>query len=652
MHRFARRFSLAALGAGFIASPAWADPPVDVIARGETRVVLDGVLREWSGTLSAVDSQSQSSRGAPAWTGPDDAAFGFAVMRDDEALYLAVEVRDDRVVRTRQHRAADDAFVLTVAFPRGRMWTAWELRFQPGEPGSYAGAVRYRGTRAVPGAQIVEAPYRGGPGFTMEARVPFAALPGLRENLASARMRVAYHDCDEEAHPGIESVLSNGGGDLLRPQDLPATTASAGAVAAASVDLVARFRTERNVGTARPVLERRVNLVGAATQERVVVFPRHVVAVGPEVAEGTSYVFLEFSSGEVIAAELRDVTGDARAEVLVTLRTPGPGFDREVLHVYNYDPTGGFQRLFAHDVARVQGEMRLAVRSTWLGTRVTLTLGENRGFSAATWPASTEPGVEAPLTPWGPLRSATYAWSPATRSFGLERSVPNPAAASVSALPQSLGVAVAPAAPAPDVEGALRVFRQREALAPTLRPTHRATADVADDSTPEQVFVFARSLVVVGPRFRGGTGYASVTLPAQEGDEVLDLRAADVTDDGRAEAIVTVRRAVSATVGGAVVPSQRDMVFAYSFESQRAVRVFGAELSRRVGANAIVNTVVLPANGRNGTITFEAQRAQGWTRESYPFRDAPPSGYEALLLPWESPRVTWRWNGSAMVRTP
>ena len=52
-------------------------------------------------------------------------------------------------------------------------------------------------------------------------------------------------------------------------------------------------------------------------------------------------------------------------------------------------------------------------------------------------------------------------------------------------------------------------------------------------------------------------------------------------------------------------------------------------------------------------VAVETGDARGWTRETYPFHDAPPQGYEALALPWEGPRRTvWRWSGSSMARVP
>ena len=647
-----RRFALSA--ALLFPLAAWSDPLVDVIDRGNARVVVDGVLREWSGALAAIDDRSQVIRGDGAWTGPDDGAMAFAIARDDEGLLVVADVRDDQVIRTRQHAPGEDAIVVTMGFPNGRLWTLWEIAIHPGEPGSFAGAVRYRvpSVRPVPGAQVVEAPQPNGSGFTLEARIPWTAVPGLRDNLAAARFRVAYHDADR----GGVTELANGGGDVRHPQELPPTVAAAPAVAAAAVDQLARFRREHGNLDARPLLERAGDLMGAGGVERVAVLPRHLVAWGPEIGGGASYTFLEFPSGQVTSAQLRDLNGDHKLDVVLTLHASAGAFERELLHVYVMDGER-FVRVFARETGRTQGPSQLTNNVSYNGGRVTFTVGESRGFNAGTWPNSAEAGVDAPVTPWGAHRAETYAWSPATRSFTLESSVPNPTAPPMPGSPATASAASdegpteAPV-PGPDVTGVLALFRQREHLPADARPTHRVTGDVAEDATPEQLYVFGHTLVVVGARYMGGRAYSSVGLAANEGDEVLSLRGADLTGDGRMEAVVTIRRAVTVQVRGAPLASRRDMVFVYGFDPAHRGRLFAAEVARRVDDAAVVNRVTLP-RGRGGEFVIEAGAARGWTQETYPFHDAAPQGFEALLLPWAPPsRVAYRWNGSAVVRAP
>jgi hypothetical protein len=642
-----------------LTATAWADPPVEILDRGSTRVVLDGVLREWSNNLTALDDRAQVERGAAQWRGPDDASVGFAVARDDTSLWFVAEVRDDRVVRSRQHRAADDTLSLTLAANAGGRWITHAIEVQPGEPGAYAGVVRFEGGAAIPGAQVVEAPLASG-GFTVEVKIPWAALPGVRDNLDGLRARVAYSDADVEARPAIESVLSNGPGDARHPESLPLSSAAASR-AASAVDLYARFVNDRGLAGVSPLLDRRINVAGGNAPERVVVFPRYAMAYGPDIAAGQSYVFIEFparGADDVIESSARDVTGDGLAEVLLRLRTPTGEFDREVLHVYQIDATGALQRVFVHELARVSGANRVADQVAYeSGGRIRVGGATATGFTRETYPAAAEAGVEPTLTPWGTDRARFYRWDTAARRFVFERAEPNPAAVTATTPSATPGTTTQPGAavvqPAPDVEAVLRLFRQRENLAADARPAFREAGDAEGDATPEQFYVYGRFLVVVGPRFMGGTSYYSMSLPVNPGDDVAGLQLADVTDDGHVEAIVRVRRRATTQVRGAQVATEREMVFVYSIEQPHRGRVFGAELVRRAGRESIVNELVLPRGRRGNQIAIEARNPVGWTRETYPFNDQAPQGYEPLLLPWAGARrVVYRWTGSAMTRVP
>jgi hypothetical protein len=637
-------------------APAAAQSAVEVFERGAARLTLDGLLREWSGfgQLRAADDRASVTAGLAAWRGPNDASFGYALARDEEGLWVAAEVRDDALVRSAAHADADDHLSVALAVTSGGRTVAYEIDLYPGEPGAFAGAVRFRtgGRGVVAGAQLVEAPLTDRIGLTLEARIPWSALPELRAHLDTLRARLAWADNDG-ARGGAGTVVATGPGDGAHPDALPLAVGSAAPPAAS--DLLARFRAENGV-TGAPRLDRTADLAGDARPERVVVYPGFVVALGPGVAQGAAYAFIRLparNSDDLLDVSVHDLTGDGKSEVVLRQRagTEG-GFSRELLTVYRVDEAGAFQQVFAHEVGRAMGANRLSDRVTYSPAGVRIEAGDPVGFTAATWPAATEAGVEAPLTPWSADRSRTYAWSPAARGFTVAQREPNAAAATLrpgSATPVAATVTAAPLAA--DLEGVLRLFRQREGVAEGAAPSHRASGDVAEDAFPEEVLVFGRTLVVVGQRFYGGRSYYSVALPLAEGDAVLDLRLADLTRDGKREAVVRVRRAVTVQVQGASVPSQREMILAYTVAGPRRGRIFGAEVARRVGDAAVVNEVTALGDG---AVTLRSGRALGWTAATYPFHDVPPQGFFPLLLPWEPAQreVTYRWSGAGFERAP
>lgn len=639
-------------------SVAHADTSVELLDRAGATLTLDGLLRDWQGfgALRAVDEGSAVLSGATAWRGADDAAFAFALARDDSHLWVAVEVRDDRVQRSAAHRPTEDALVLSLAAgPAGGRLTAFELALHPGDPGRFAGAVRFRGGRSgdVPGASLVES--ATGSGYLLEARIPWASLPGLAGGLNTLRARLAYHDSDESP-ARVDTVIATGRGDAQHPEQL-AFTVNATNAGAGGPDLLQRFQGDRSLVGVAPRLDRRVDFAGDGQPERVVVFPTQFVVYGPGVAGGSTYAFAELPGAAdvtLVDAQVRDVTGDGRAEVLVRQRVPTGDYFREVLSVFTAGDNGTPRRVFAAELGREAGANRVTnLLSDEAGGGLRVTLGSAVGWSASNYPAAVEAGVEPPLVPWGPDRARVYVFNPASRAFERARSEPNPLAAAAPSAGATPNAAVPTALAPPDVPALLRLFRQQAGLAADAPPNFAEVGDVADDATPEQVHVYGRTLVVVGPAFMGGRNYYQLGLPLQEGDLVLSLRLVDLTGDGKREAVVRVRRAVTSTIRGETVPSQREMVLAYRLGAQRG-RIFAAEVGRRVGANSVTNNVRLPGEGAPpNSLVHDAGSAAGWTAETYPFHDLPPSGHFPLLLPWQPTRsITYRWDGNAFVARP
>ena len=642
------------------AAAARAQSAVDIVDRGATRITLDGLVREWSGAdaLRAVDERAQVLVGAPAWHGPDDASFAFALARDPEFLWIAADVRDDVLVRSRTHAGSDDHLSVALAFYEGDALTAFELDLFPGDPGSYAGVVRFHGGSgaAVPGAEIVEAARGDVRGLSLEARIPWRALPGVREHLGALRARVAWFDADAPGRSSPHAVLGTGPGDAAHASLIPlAVGASAPLDAAALLD---RFRVENGLAGVTPRLDRSVDVAGDARPERVVVFPGWVAVMGPGIARGAASAFVRLGSADpadLLDVSIRSFSGDGKSQIVLRQRVATTtGFAREVLTVYRADADGTLVPVLSHEVGRAAGAQRLVDRVSVDGGQVRIEAGAPEGFTQATWPAAAETGVEPPLTPWSADRLRVYGWNAATRTLTVQRSEPNAARPSADAgVPPTAGDAGATLGVLPpDVQGVLALFRQREGLPATAAPSHRATGDVAEDAAPEEVLVFGRSMVVAGAHFAGGRSYYSVGLPLAEGDTVLDLRLVDLTGDGKRDAVLRVRRSTNTQVQGVGVASEREMVLGYALSGDHRGRVFAAEVARRVGDRSVTNELGPLVDGQ--PITIRSGSARGWDAATYPFHDQPAQGFFPLLLPWDAAqrRVVYRWSGAAFERAP
>lgn len=66
-----------------------------VLGVRETPPVIDGKLDDWKELPFVVNQPGQIWTNAPAWKGPEDGSYRFAVSRDEENLYIAVKATDD-----------------------------------------------------------------------------------------------------------------------------------------------------------------------------------------------------------------------------------------------------------------------------------------------------------------------------------------------------------------------------------------------------------------------------------------------------------------------------------------------------------------------------------------------------------------------------
>src|SRR5262249_36913706 len=182
---------LAGIAGGFLlcAAPAAAAELVcQKVAPGT--LVVDGLLDDWSGPEEIR-------------TGPDprDASFAVRCAYDDRTLYLAVNVTDDRLIRSVKPSPLDDHLVLGLGAGR------WAI---------YPGSVEARAKLAVVGPKgltVVDSLQKRG--WSIELSVPRAKLPGVRRGSATVPFRLSFHDADVAAAPKIETVVDFGDGSLV-----------------------------------------------------------------------------------------------------------------------------------------------------------------------------------------------------------------------------------------------------------------------------------------------------------------------------------------------------------------------------------------------------------------------------------------------------
>ncbi|MEM7609471.1 MAG: hypothetical protein AAF411_29340, partial [Myxococcota bacterium] len=377
---------------------------------------------------------------------------------------------------------------------------------------------------------------------------------------------------------------------------------------------------------------------GDDAPESVALVGRFVVVYGRAYRGGEGYDFLALPverSGDVLALDLRDLTGNGKAELIVEYRQRNAAGTREIWRVFRFsgesvDPLFAIEKAKESGDGRVESQLRVIPGRP---PRIEVRARPSRADPADFREAGASDAVPI-LVPWGPVASRTYQWD--GRTFAVQRERANRSYR-------------APAPEAPHVAGAAATEQTRPAAAPTLRdmmraardaaglrgrPTFTEDANLAGGPELERAAIFGSTLIAVGPGIRGGQGYVQVALaPEGRSVEVRRFRATDLTGDGRAELLLEVRE------GGEF---ERDVLVVQRFVAGGS---FSRALQRTIGVRQGQLRLRNEVRTRGGRLVIAPGEARGWNGSSWPFaRDA-----AGPLLPWSDRATTFTLQRGQLV---
>ncbi|WP_438038098.1 sugar-binding protein [Sorangium sp. So ce128] len=596
---------------------------------------LDGIPKEWP---VAFTSLGLKVKGKPSKA---DLAAQVAIAYDDARIYVAADVTDDAL------RGGADHVKVVLGFPGGKVQ---EVALYPGQPGKTAGSVKVPGGKAVAGARVIEAPRSGG--YTLEASVPWTAFPEAATTRVGLRAGLFVHDDDGG---GVDAVVGSAASEaygslspLATEPELALTDGllrSKGIQGRASYDLVA-------------------DVAGDGMRERVLVHERFLVVLGPGFRKGAQYYFedlgVDAKDGMVPSLTARDLTGDGQAELILRKRSGSSAKYREVIHVLQFGAGDTPKPIFQHEIAIAtdKGSVVNDVDFVADGDKMAIRVepGKATRYDASNYAEGVETTYDPLLLPWGSIKSQLYKLTGGVftkaseqRQAGAAGPRPAPARAEEArAAPKPAGLS-----PAEMLDKVYALYR-RDRSASSSKPRFDLGADVAAGKEPERVLLHDRDIVVFGKGFRGGAGYAFMTLAqfASPAD-IRSVRALDLTGDGKAEIIVhgTVRAAAPKEAGGGTV--DRDVVQIFRVEGESIQRIFAAEVARSIGDKKIAGELKFVRVGDKMGIELAPGRAVEWTEQTYPFNQdkAPVGGFEPLLLPWGGAQpARYVWNGSIFAK--
>jgi len=588
--------------------------------------VVDGLPSEWPRPLSPL-------RITTGTAGADLTAKG-AVGYDDKLVYVAVDVTDDKLVPD------GDRIELVVGFSGGAANT---VTLYPGGPGKPARATSPSGP--IAGAKIVEAQRKGG--WTLEAQFPWSALEGPSNVRVGLRGALVVRDADAGTTPdGSASNASGSGWDRL--PSLPTTPEQ---------DLNESLVIPKRLGA--PTANLLADVVGDAMKERVLVYGTYLVVLGPTYRGGREYYWNDMSiAGRTLVSascEAKDVDGDGKNDLVMKKRFTEGTTTREQLHVLSFGRSETPNIVFSHEVALTTPAGSVTNDVRW-GTdkgkaTISITPGTVKGVDETTLKEKPEAGDGGVLLPWGPIESQRYGWKGS--SFEKVEEKRRPGASALSSTGRAPDKA-APRASAPppgpppgaDLPKVVDLFKKERN--PSGAPRFDLSGDMVGDAKSERALVYDRDLLIIGPSYKEGKGYAYSTLPFASASDIKNVLIRDTTGDGKQELIVRGLLKARAT-GDTPGEVERTIELVYQVGPDSLKRVFGAEVGRALGDKSVTASIGYQITKGKGSIVLGSGKATGWTQATYPFtQDSGPSGgLEPLLLPWSGTRsVTYTWSGS------
>lgn len=340
---------------------------------------IDGMLDEWRG-VSAVRV------GAPG-----DAGIKWRCGYDDEQLYLAFDVRDERVVRTRRVRARrEDSVVIELSAAPGKRGLA--ITAFPGSVNT--GPARRLGRRKLPRWIAIEDSLQGRRGFTMEMSIPLARIPGYRQNVAEISARVAFNDADQATARALDETLAWRGALELLGKDNP----------------LAGFL--HAVGKSRADIDRSrlVDVGGAPGKERVVIAGPFVGIIG----SGFQYLQLPVASeSDVLSIKFLDLEGRGARDIVANFEQHGNGGAREMIEIWRVGPDNALAKLLAVELGKEIGEKRITskwrIASRRRGGHVLIVeVGEAENWDATNYYEARAADADPILLPWGEVGRILY----------------------------------------------------------------------------------------------------------------------------------------------------------------------------------------------------------------------------------------------------
>jgi hypothetical protein len=345
---------------------------------------VDGLLDDWA-DVSGIDSGGRDR----------DRSFTTRCNYDEKTLYLAIDVRDNYLVRSKEGRPVEDH--VEVAFADGAK--VEKLVIYPADGEAKAPhKVSWSSGRKLRGVEVAESKQPNG--WSVELRIALASVPGWGPGTQLLKMAVGFVDVDSKSHPKVEGTVESA--PLTNPKMLGTTEFAEGKQA---LDAFLRDRKLRS----SDVLFDRPARIGPTGSMRVVVAGPYVATIGDEY----SYLSLPVKDPKKDVRDIRlvDLSGDGREALVLRYTERGGGGQRDVLAAFRM--TGdGLRRTFGCEVSKAMGANRLETKVGFVkkgrATEIVIEPQPAVGWTEANYREAAADDVVPIPTPWAPEKRARF----------------------------------------------------------------------------------------------------------------------------------------------------------------------------------------------------------------------------------------------------
>lgn len=353
-------------------------------------VTVDGLLDDWSGV------QGMNLSGGS----PGDAAATLRCNYDEQALYLAVSVTDERLIRTKKAGSAEDHLSINFGGARLEIWPADTDK-------NIKASVRWSTGESAKHVTVVDSLQKDG--WSVELAIPRDRLPGGGKNAVLIRFELEMHDADLAVDKKAQAVLTTGAGGVLAFEE--------------AASMFRAFLEQNKLKRSELRLDTFANMDGEPGLERVVAGGKVIAVIGSEY----SYIELPVQSPkDILEVRVVDLAGQGKASVIGRYVERGGNGSREVLAVWNLRNDNSFARTFAHEMAKQLGKNRLT--NTWAlvapgkgkarkpkskgsaqaGYQLVIKVGEVVGFTEESWQEMPASDMIPILVPWGEAHAEVW----------------------------------------------------------------------------------------------------------------------------------------------------------------------------------------------------------------------------------------------------